>query len=36
MFSYIYVNGKLNLNWYTFHGHEKTRVNLFFNIHVDG
>jgi hypothetical protein len=25
-----------NLNEYTFHGHEKTHVNLFFHIHVGG
>jgi len=30
MFSYIYVNVKFNLNWYTFHEHEKAHVNLFF------
>jgi hypothetical protein len=34
MFSYIYVNVKFNLIYYTFHGHEKTHVNLFFYIHV--
>jgi hypothetical protein len=27
---------KLKLNSFTFHGHEKTRVNLFFHIHVCG
>jgi len=29
MFSYIYVNVKFNLNWCTFHEHEKTHVNFF-------
>jgi hypothetical protein len=41
MFSYgfpsfiiTYINVKFNLNQYTFHGHEKTHVNLCFHIHV--
>jgi hypothetical protein len=36
MFSYNFVNVEFNLNKYTFHGHKKTDVNLFFYIHVGG
>ncbi len=36
LFVIYFVNVKFNLNQYTFHGHEKTHVNLFFHIHVDG
>jgi hypothetical protein len=33
-FIIIYVNVKFNLNWYKYHGHENTLVNLPFHIHV--
>jgi hypothetical protein len=36
LFIIIYVNVKVNLNQYKYHGHIKVHVNLYFHILVDG